>query len=83
MTYVNTVANHKIWKISREIQFGECVFSVRKVITSIIKTFEARRRVEESNWLRHCKKIEKINILIDAAKIASSSTLLNSQFGVR
>ena len=68
--YLNTIANHKIWKFSRKMQFEDWSFNIKEIVSSFIKTIESRKRVEDLNKIRHCQKIEAIHGLSDAAKWA-------------
>ena len=71
--YLNTIANHKIWKFSRKIQFEKWVFDIKEFVSSFIKTIESRRMVEDLNKIKHCQRIKAISALCTAAKSASLS----------
>ena len=71
--YLNTITNHKIWKYSRKIQFEEWVFNMKEFVSSLIKTIESRKRVEELDKIKHCQKIKDIDALSTATKWASLS----------
>ena len=72
--YLNTIANHKIWKFSRKIQFENWRFNLKDFIRSLKKTIDSRKQVEDLNRLKHCQRIEAIHALSNAAKLASSSS---------
>ena len=71
--YLNTITNHKIWKFSRKIQFEKWELNIKEFIFSLIKTIDSRKQIEGLNRLKHCQKIEAINALSDAAKLARLS----------
>ena len=57
VVYLNTLVNHKIWIVSRKIQFEKVDFDFGVFKTSIIRSLEARKRIENTGRIKHCQKI--------------------------
>ena len=72
VVYLNTLVNHKIWIVSRKIQFEKVDFDFGVFKTSIIRSLEARKRIENTGRIKHCQKIECIEKLCEAAITANS-----------
>ena len=71
--YLNTITNHKIWQFSMKIQYEGYIFDLRKFISSLVKTIDGRKKVESSGRIKHCQKIDKIEMLSRVVKIACAS----------
>ena len=73
--YLNTITNYKIWKCSMKIQYEHCTFNLKSFVTSFGKTVEGRKKIELSDRIKHCQRIEGLENLSNAVKIAVSAFL--------
>ena len=76
--YLNTIANHKIWKFSMKIQYENFVFDHKQFFKSLIKTIEGRKNMELSDRMRHSQKITRLDDLSVAVK-----QVVAREFGIR
>ena len=66
--YLNTVTNHKIWKMSMAIQYDGVSFDTKRFFCSLIKTLEGRKRMELSDKMKYCQKVGNLEKLISFLK---------------
>ena len=76
--YLNTIANHKIWKFSMKIQYENFVFHHKEFFKSLIKTIEGRKKMELSDRMRHSQKICRLDDLSTAVK-----QVVFTEYGIR
>ena len=71
--YLNSIVNHKIWKFNMGIQYDECIFTQKKFFSSLVKTIDGRKRMEQSDRMKQCQKIVGIDKLSDAVNHACTT----------
>ena len=73
--YLNSIVNYKILKFNLKIQYEDFIFEKKKFITSLIKTLEFRRKIQESERVRYNQKLDNLETIISSVKQFDTSNV--------